>query len=216
MISLGCNVGAIAQGGGTFQAGLKIEPSINWFTVEADQPQQTQVSGGDAKIGFSYGAMLDYFFQENVGLGFEVRYNTISGNLKQTYPISSGFQTAEYKLKMDYVEVPLTLKMRTNEVGYMKYFGQFGFTPAINVRTRADIDSGNFSIDKVKIRERIRPYNLYLLLGLGAEYNLGGTTSLVGRISYNKGFIDQWTEDEDVRDVLLKHQYIGLSLGVLF
>ena len=50
---------------------------------------------------------------------------------------SSGqiYQLKERKYKINYVNIPLILKMKTKEIGYFTYFGEFGAVLGFKTKT---------------------------------------------------------------------------------
>ena len=90
--------------------------------------------------------------------------------------------------------------MRTNEVGYMHYFGVFGVTSGINTRARMDLEqnaNGNSYApdDELDVADDIRLFKLGLNVGLGVEYNFTGNTFAVAMLSYNSGFTNIFNAD---------------------
>jgi hypothetical protein len=112
------------------------------------------------------------------------------------------------------VELPLTLKLRTPEMGYIKVWGQFGVGLGVNVSAKANEevvyayqqltneagnpewfavapnDLRNTSEENVDIKDEISLFRTSLIAGGGIEYNLSGTTSLLFGVTFNNGFSD--------------------------
>jgi hypothetical protein len=217
---------------GSFKGGLKINPSFMWLKTEPEQTGTTIENVG-AYFGFSYGVFGDYYFAENYGLSTELRIAHLGAEYNYTPMFdempSNPVKVATVNRNMDlqYVEIPVTLKMRTNEVGYMRYFGQFGFMPAINIKAKADdvytmYDNSKIEENDKKIGKEVNPLALSLVIGAGVEYNLGGSTSLLGGITFNNGFTNLINKKEDdqstrsLRNFNAKPAYIALNLGVIF
>ncbi|MBK8498800.1 MAG: outer membrane beta-barrel protein [Flavobacteriales bacterium] len=133
----------------------------------------------------------------------------------------------ETDVKLQYVEVPLTVKLMTNEIGYMRYYGQIGFGNAFNIRaksdqvvakidgTRADgqpIVSEFTELSDEDLQDDIMLYKVSLVVGAGMEYNFSGNTSLLVGITYNNGF----TNILDIEGAKAKAHYIELTTGVFF
>ncbi|MBT3933716.1 MAG: outer membrane beta-barrel protein [Bacteroidetes bacterium] len=87
------------------QLGLKLSPQFSW--IKSDNPEIMDNNG--LGIGFSYGLMVNYFFQDNYGLNFELShsllqysssYNDTSNNLEIV------------KWKQQYIEIPIALKCK--------------------------------------------------------------------------------------------------------
>src|SRR5580765_1493502 len=98
------------------------------------------MTAGDASIkkngsyiGFCYGLLMDvkipknYAFSTGLIISYDggklnyldsVKFNTLPNT---TYPPGTD---VEYRLQ--YVEIPVSIKLMTNQIGYITYFGQFG------------------------------------------------------------------------------------------
>ena len=205
--------GAYAQ---KFRFGLQGSPLISWM-----KPDVKSISSTGVKFGFSYGLMLDYNFTDNYafGTGLTIAQNggfnkhdslllfrhENKGDLIDTFPVNS-----EIEYKLQYVELPLTLKLKTNEIGYMTYFGQFGISTGVNIKAKGNISGAKAMTDE-KINEEVNLLNFALSMGGGIEYSLGGKTSFMGGIFFNNGFKDV---TDDAPKVILN--YLSLKLGVLF
>jgi opacity protein-like surface antigen len=123
-------------------------------------------------------------------------------------------RTRDYRLQ--YVEVPLTLKLRTNEIGYITYWGQFGIVPGLNINAKGDdtvdflygksdtgwgeTDRVSFSSEDEDIKNDINIFRVGLLIGAGIEYSLSGNTAVLAGITYNNGFTDVLDGDLVVTD----------------
>lgn len=201
-------VGAFAQ---NFHFGLKVAPSITWV-----KPDTKPYSSAGVDVGFNYGIITDFGFTENYSFstGIDVSYK--GGCLDYVDTITTS--TTDYRLQ--YIEIPLTLKMRTNEIGYITYFGQFGFAPGINLRARADITSTTtvnntttiINLEDEDIKDDINVFSTSMIIAIGMEYSLGGKTSFMAGFTFNNGFIDI-LDDKDSKAIT---NYLALTLGVLF
>ena len=215
-----------------FKGGIEVNPLISWLKCDVDNAVSQSIKGNGAKLGISYGLTLDRFFAPNYGLNFKIHIAHMGGSF--TYvPDKTKPETVTRNLHLQYIEIPITLKMRTNEVGYLKYFGQFGFMPAINVKRKGDISYTDQNgvvqppIDNQKLGSDVNLFMMYLVIGAGAEYNLGGSTSLVGGITWNNGFTNVWHRTDGVTSgtyktsplnnlIDTKPAYIALNIGILF
>ena len=198
--------------------GLKASPSLSWL-----KPDTKGLSSNGSKIGFSYGIMTDFGFTDNyyLGTGLDITYrggsltNTVTTT--DTLGISTTIEnTVDYRLQ--YIELPITLKMKTNEIGYFTYFGQFGFAPGIRISSKGDFETkvsgqtGTINEDDVDLSDEINNLTLSLVISLGAEYNLGGKTSLLTAFTFNNGFVDVL----DNKDLKATSSYFALNLGIFF
>jgi hypothetical protein len=199
-----------------FNFGLKAAPQVGWIRTNAD----TYTSDG-ARLGFGWGFVTEVNFTENhsFATGFNVLFN--GGKLKypDIYQTNTGTMSRTYKLKA--IEIPLTLKMRTNPIGDFQYFGQIGFGTGflLNAKgadeftygTTVETDEGNLS-NVAFLRES-------LIIGLGAEYTLDAGTTLGLGLQYNNGFTDILTGKNAV-DPSIKEKgftdFIELNAFILF
>lgn len=195
--------------------GLGISPTINWLNAKSNG-----LESNGAKIGFTYGLMSDFNFGENYALATGLFINSSGGKVGSVELIDSLEKTINTNYKIQSILIPLTLRMRTKEIGYLKYYGQFGFNPELVINARADVDSeGEESKDDIGVMESVVDMNLSLVLGLGIEYNLSGTTNILIGLSYHNGFINRLKGRAggfNPEDKSATSNQIALNLGVLF
>lgn len=215
IIMIFCALGASAQS--TFRFGLTATPVFDWLRIEGNT---TENAG--TKFGFQYGLLFDQTIGNVERYAFSTGVVINYVNVGTTATDTVFDVTAESALRVQYIEIPLTMRLRTNEVNYITYYGQFGLTPGFRIKAR-----GDFSVDGVSAGEDIdmtekdnitdATYNLMnisLTLGAGAEYALTENTSLIGGIFWQNGFANVIDDDVDDNNAYLKQ--IGVRLGVLF
>jgi hypothetical protein len=116
-------------------------------------------------------------------------------NVGQTY------QLKERKYKINYVNLPFILKMKTKEIGYFTYFGEFGGVVGFKTKARAEdisdqvdysdtissfvLVTNGISSDERDIAKGTQPIRAGIRVGAGAEYNISGSTSLFFSLHYN-------------------------------
>jgi hypothetical protein len=105
------------------------------------------------------------------------------------------------KIKTTYVTIPVTLKMLTQEYSGFRYFAQFGVDLALRTKVKVDdnystiIKHGvetsapgtNTDID-IKKDASLLPIRIGLNVGLGTEYRIAGSTSLMFSVNYFSAF----------------------------
>jgi|CXWJ01.1.fsa_nt_gi hypothetical protein len=192
LISASTNLKAQDEGS-KFQFGLKVAPTFAWITSD-----DVETAGG--KIGFAYGLIGDYHFTKNYALGTGIDVTYRGGNVES---LNDKGEKTDIGVSLQYIELPVTMKLMTNEIGYITYYGQFGFAPGVNIKAKSDGES---------FKSSVSPFNLALLVGLGAEYSLGGRTALTGGIKFNNGFLD-YIKKKDVKGT---SSFIALEIGVMF
>ena len=110
--------------------------------------------------------------------------------------------------KYQYVELPLTVKLKTNEIGYMTYFGQIGFDAGVRVAAKGRAEGGDYE----DIGEFSNILRVALVVGGGLEYNFSGNTSAIIGVKYSNAF----TSVNDSDSPKAKLHYVELTVGALF
>jgi len=188
-----------------FRFGLQFSPNISWLKTNT-----AGYKNEGPKVGFSYGLSVEYFMTKNYLFSTGINLLKTGGKLsyRGLFDVSDVQSINVYvpaDVEEDYtlkhIEIPLLLKLRTNEIGYLTYFGQFGFSMGFNYRASSEYDyfheltgiSGDKRsvILKENASDEINWINLSLVLGVGIEYNISGNTSVVLGLTFNNGFINQ-------------------------
>lgn len=191
-----------------------VDPKFTWMKSD-----YTAIDNDGSKMGVNIGLNVDKFFADNYAIMTGVSINNVGGNLTFNYdgktlktnggdePLNNG-STVEYKLQ--YINVPLGLKLKTNEIGYWTFFTHLGLNSGINIKATAEVD--DVDLQNENISKEIRLFNLGYYIGAGAEYSIGGNAAIVVGLTYTNGFVDI-TDGEDSKVTLSN---IAIRLGVLF
>ena len=192
----------------SFQFGLQFSPNLSWI-----KPNSDNVENDGLKFGFNYGLIGDFNIADNYSISTGISIINTGGKLifpdRQEVTATSGSTQFGYgqttaDLRLKYIEIPITLKLKTNEIGYMKYYGQFGFGLGVNYDASADEEfkyvtasneSATLSNNDVDYKKEINLLRTSLIVGLGAEYNLSGNTSIIFGVTFNNGFTNILSED---------------------
>jgi hypothetical protein len=183
---------------------------------------------------------LYYFYdKQNETIGdFDAGYTSYMTTSEDRYELCL---LNERKYMITYVTVPLTLKLRTNEIGSLTYFGMFGVNSSFRVAAKATDQVQKPSttatgwgvqeeISKTEVKKDVSLFNEALNMGLGVEWNLSGTTSMVIGANYILGFTNVVKKESDYIHKYtvggpgngaplkqsLKGNSIGLTVGILF
>ena len=192
---------------------VNVAPQFAWLNSD-----DRDVDPDGSIFHMQAGLQMDYFFAENYAFALGFAINNLGGNLRyadSTTFLSKGEMLLvepgqSVKLNMQYIDVPLGLKLKTEELGYVTLFFQLGFNPMFNINAKAT--STDASMDREDIRESINLFSLGYHLGIGAEYKLGGSTALIGGLQWTGGLTD--VTDNDRANVRLNA--LSINLGILF
>ena len=214
IISVGLISGSSkAQG---VRMGLTASPSIAWF-----KPETADYESEGVRLGFSYGVVAEFFLAEHYSFATGMNITYLGGKL--SFPTEEEFGGTTYNqkervYKLQNLEIPLTLKMKTREIGYNTYFGVFGFGNSINLKATGEDIYHDSTRPDMDIKSDIPFFRVSMILGMGVEYSLGGNTALVGGVTFNNGFTNILKGENPLsgRKQNARANYIELSLGVLF
>ncbi len=213
-----------------FRFGLMLAPNIGWGSPDSEGYERDGMSPG-----FSWGFISDFTITENysVGTGFNINY--LHGKIQSPYEqdIIKDEDTTSYtgtlnrKLKLQYIELPVTLKMTTNKFDKLLVYGQIGFSLGFNVKAKSEDDfsykdeSGSLKIesDEREISEELTLLKGALVLGGGIEYYIDNSTSIVLGITFSNGLSNILkganTADPSI-DQKATTSFMELTIGVIF
>lgn len=208
----------VAQGK-SFKIGIKLSPAVGFLKTDVGD-----IATNGRPLRFGYGLIFDRMFSENYALGFGLNMVEFGGHAEYTrlYSESGGTQMVQYikrdYSKVKYIEMPLTLKLRTAMIGKMIYWGQFGVglgylfsgyadEEVTNLYEQSDAsNNGPFVLsdrkmsldDKLDIKSELNPIRASMIIAAGAEYPISGTTYLSYGITYNGGLISMYGMNDEV------------------
>lgn len=195
--------------------GVYADPQLVWLS-----PDSRQVVSDGVKMGISGGLMIDKYFQKNYAIRTGIAIGTQGGKVRfgiPTYFTSydetdslPAATTVDYSL--NYITIPLGLKLKTNQIGYFSYYARIGFTNQFNIKAKATSNDVDHTLEKNNINEEIFFYNLAYHFGIGIEYSISEDTAIDIGITYHNGFIDI-TNDKNFK---IYSRILALKLGVIF
>jgi len=206
-----------------FEIGLKVSPSIT--SLRAESPADRAFASDGSKASFGGGLVVDYFFGENYAFGTGLLLTGKGGTVsyRDGGILPQPTATIKQKISMQYLEVPLTVKLFTNEVATdTRLYFQVGGSLNVPIGTR--INDSKFYVDPATLKETKASahttfYDADALVGLGAEHQLGQSTKVFAGLSYHRGLfnIDSYfNDDRGFKDVIIKNSSFNLDLGIKF
>jgi len=189
------------------------DPQIAWLKTDVNH-----ISNNGVVFGFNGGLIIDRYFAENYAFSSGIFLWHSGGKLLFSDSTTIGFRTGEKTLEpntsmayhLQYLTVPFSLKLHSNEIGYIKFFTHLGINSHISIKKTADVPAMN--IDNVGIPDEIHFFSMSYFFGGGIKYSLGGNTAILCGIYYTNGFWDI-TADEDCKTT---QNAVSLRLGIQF
>jgi len=189
------------------------DPQISWFSSD-----EAEVDPDGSRFHLQTGLTMDFFFAENYAFSAGFGLNNLGGSL--AYADTTLFVSREDSIdimpgqvvrhKLQYLDFPVGLTLKTEELGYATFFLRLGFNPMININAKGVSEDG--TLDDENISETTRLFNLGYHAGLGVEYRLGGNTALIGGLRWTAGLTD--VTDNDKANITTRS--VSLHLGILF
>ncbi len=201
-------------GQGKMRFNVHVDPQFAWFKSS----DSDKINPNGSIFHMQAGLQMDYYFQENYAfvLGFGI--NNLGGKLlyEDSTSYSNGNQDVNIEpgqkvtMNLQYLDIPIGLKLKTEELGYGTFFLQLGFNPMFNINAHITSEDGSFEKDDIKAS--VSTFNLAYHVGAGLEYRLGGNTALIGGVRWTSGLTNV-TENDGVN---LSLNAVSIHLGILF
>lgn len=209
-----------------FHLGLALSPNLS-FGMSRDYAHWN--SGLVGQFGFEF--VFDMMFTDSYAVSTGVHVFNTGGRIQRFQTTDGGTQgeldvveQIELRQQLQYVELPVTFKMRTRELGYTTFVGEFGAGFGINVRAEADEkrwithtrdavgeedwvltgaappeESRRVILDDREpgeYAELIKSFRPSMIIGLGIERRFTGTTALLVGLTYNMGLNNIYQANE--------------------
>jgi hypothetical protein len=200
---------AYAQG---FKMGLSLTPNVSWMN-STDYDHLTD----GTKLNFGFEFTTDIMFNDTYAFGTGIHIFNTGGAI--SYLVvdeenSNFIKTVERDYMLKYVELPLTFKLRTKEMGYSTIYGRFGLGLGMNIRAEANetsyrswrLEAGNWTADEYSstnsmedVQSEVKLFRASMIVGVGIERSLGGESSLIIGLNYNSAFINIHKDVDQVK-----------------
>ncbi len=204
--------------GRSVRFGFKVDPVL----ANTLRPVENEIENSGSGFGVNYGLMADIMFSDGRGAfatGLEV--NHASSELTYSTPDRGFFRTEaagadqSYKLKLQYLQIPLSVKLKTNQQNGFRFWGQFGTYMGALLKSRLDYSYGSVSGTNVNSMKGTNKVNMGLLVGAGGEYQIAERTDLFFGLGLENGFTDV-TANGDWKDGKVGLNRWAIRLGVFF
>jgi hypothetical protein len=200
-----------------YRYGVYVAPVISWFKTDVEE-----VKNQGARAGFNFSISAERHLTDNWHFTSGLAFINASARLTSTIPSYFRFPTYTSIVaagdpviyRLQYISMPVGIKIKTSEIGYLTYFAEFGLDPKIVIRGRADIPSINIKGENAMTE--IRRFNFGYHLTGGADFSIDGNTSLILGISFESNIFDITKEYDSQKTDRTIHNLLKFIFGINF
>lgn len=197
--------------------GIFADPVISWFSTDI-----SGVKNDGTRAGFNFGLTFNKYFSPNYAFSTGINILTAGGRLvgkdttvmKFTNSSSTVLPGKPVVYKIQYLDIPIGLKLQTNQIGYLTFYSDLGLDPMVVIGGKADIPSLNIAGENAV--SELNRFNLGYHITTGFEYSLGGTTAIVFGLGFENNFLDVTRDINDQPTDRVSHKIVKFRIGVNF
>ena len=201
-----------------FRYGFSIAPAQNILSFDTKL-----YSEPTAYRGFQYGLILDQTIGkgEHIALTFGLNLNYTNSGLTSVVE-NQGDDLKEWAVRSRYLEIPLTLRLRTGQIGKFIFYGEGGASYGHGLRA-----VGDYTVNGVRRDSDFDYYNkgngngityyeknASIVMGLGTEIAITETASILIGFFHQKGLLSVYEDNND--ESILKLNQTGIKIAGLF
>jgi hypothetical protein len=200
-----------------YRYGIYAAPVISWFRTDAEN-----ISNKGARAGFDFSISAERRLTDNWHFTSGLAFTNTSARLVNAN--SSFFRFHDYTAivaagepviySLQFLSVPVGIKIKTDETGYFTYFAEFGLDPEVVITGKVDIPSDNIK-GKVAMTE-IKRFNAGYHLKAGTEYSIDGNTSLILAMGYETNIFDITKDFESLETDRTINKMLKFIFGINF
>jgi hypothetical protein len=199
--------------------GVFADPVISWFSSDT---KETKNDG--ARAGFNFGLTFNSYFAPNYAFSTGINILNAGGRLinNTTDTLIMKFnnfsdsvmpgKAVTYNVR--YLSIPIGLKFKSNQIGYVTFFTEIGVDPKFLIGGKADIPSQDIKGETAT--NELNTFNMSYHIMAGIEYSLGGKTAMVFGLGFENNFLDVTKELNNQPSDKIKMKMLKLRLGVNF
>jgi len=191
------------------------------------KPKSNDFMSEGIRGSYSYGLVVDNNFTKNYTFSTGIRFSSYGGKLqfKDTVP-SNGTMMRSYRV--NYLEIPLNLKLKTNEMGYFKPFVQVGLNNGFRLSAYSDNEFRSVGSTSAVVTENndisseTTFYRLSLEVGIGTEFSISQSLSAFALLSFQNGLTNSmkadhydYSESRATKESAMFKKF-ALTVGLLF
>ena len=168
--------------------GLYLSPCINWISTNDD-------ADVGSNVGFNYGYGIEFSISENHFLESGFEFSHRGGDINST------------NYNVQYLNIPIQIKMKSRAIGYWKYFAKTG--PSLAFRVKERVRPTNLQENEKHSKSAL----LIVNISVGAEYSLGNNTAVHSELFFQNNITTGLNYSNTANSLL---NQIGLRLGFFF
>lgn len=182
--------------------GITFAPNMGWMRYgDVDGFRSTP------KFGYAYGLLADFGFTENYYFSTGLLINQINGGMERTDPATDPAIDAARDYRIQYAEIPISLKLKSTMRYFRSYYGQFGFTGGIKLNGKERLEGAS---SRTSLGNDADLFRLALQIGGGIEWQLDHNLVMMTGLSFNNGFTQAVKQGE------ARNSYVAFNFGIFF
>ena len=200
-----------------FRFSIWTDPMITWLSSDTRESENNGL-----RPGLGFGLSFDKFFADNYAFSTGIFLVNAGGNMVYSDTTVIRLRSGDTSLpanknityRLQYLSVPLGLKLVTNQIGYITFFTNIGLDPKVLIGSKCDIS--DLDIEGENVSEEVKLLNLGYHINAGIEYSLGGSTALAFGLGYENNFLDATHDFEDQAEDLIRMHFLRFKIGIIF
>ena len=211
---------AFEQAFSQVKLGLNFNPGFLINRVQDPEVATDSFTYARNGVGFKFTAGPDVhiMFSDNYGMTLGIWYAAKRAGI--TVKDKRDNKEFEDVYNLQYIQLPLTLRMYTNEIATdMKLYFQVGGTFDIKLASKEKKIARTITSTQADdpIIVKFGRFDATVLAGAGVEIQMGENTALMGGIRYQRGLINNVSRvDAGIQKFKLNSDFLSLDLGVKF
>jgi hypothetical protein len=191
------------------------DPSVNWMRTS-----NSNTENGKSILGYDFGLNADCYLSEDERYSFSTGLQISNTGGEISYKSSSAFPfsgetlstVSKVKYQIRYVEMPLAIKLKTDQFNRAKYWGLFGLSAMVNIGSKGTSNDG--TLKKANINDEVNLFNLGMNVGIGFDYDLGGSNAVSAGLIFQNGLMDVTTDNTFSDKTIINS--LKLKIGLIF
>jgi opacity protein-like surface antigen len=189
-----------------YRFGLFVSTGISWLKPSSSTASinafDYDVTKTNNKTAFAFGLSAEKVLNERYSIYSGLSLDWMGGGINSTAttPIniadSAYTKIADMKYNLQYLQIPLGLKLKATNIDKFQIFGQIGMDLGFMIGRKANYNITSVT-NKVIAKDgeklgisTMNPVNLGFQVGLGTEFEVTKTNSAYVTILYHNGFLD--------------------------